>query len=234
MAETVVPILEFDSVSTAERQWKTGHVEKITLSLGPGEQAVIRFDPRLGHEAVPDTAMGLAEPAAGEVRFLGEAWQDRRPDAAAAGRGRVGRYFGERKWIYHLDVDENVTLRERHHTRRTLADIHTEANRIARTLGLSEGVPLARPAHVDPRDLQRAACVRMLLGSPPLILFDEPATGLPLSLSDAVAAEIRAARRRGSAVIWMTADSIVWEQQLPESSHQLDWTRPLSPDRHRT
>jgi ABC-type glutathione transport system ATPase component len=64
----------------------------------------------------------------------------------------------------------------------------------------------------------------MLLGTPLLILFDEPATGLPPALAEAVAAEIRLARQRGSAVIWMTADSSVWERQSAESTHQLDWT----------
>jgi phospholipid/cholesterol/gamma-HCH transport system ATP-binding protein len=217
-------ILEFESVRTAERQWRAARVEYLTLSLGPGEQALIRFDPRQGHGAVPDTAMGLADPAGGEVRFLGEPWPSHRPDAAARGRGRIGRFFGERRWINHLDVDENVTLRERHHTRRPLEEIHAEADRLAQALGLPDGVPAARPAHVDPRDLQRAACVRMLLGTPLLILFDEPATGLPAALAEAVAAEIRSARQRGSAVVWMTAEASVWDNQSSESVHCLDWT----------
>ena len=81
---------------------------------------------------------------------------------------------------------------------------------MARALGLPHGLPAGRPARVADADLQRAACVRMLLGAPPLVVFDEPGGGVPATLGEAVAAQLRDVRSRGSAVLWLTADHRVW------------------------
>lgn len=124
---------------------------------------MIRFDPRVGHESMPDIAMGLAAPSGGRVLVRGRQWSALPPGIASQWRGSIGRFFGDRRWIHHLDVDENVTLRQRHHTADSLEAIAVESNRLAAAMGLAQGVPAVRPAGVDPRVLQRAACVRMLL-----------------------------------------------------------------------
>ena len=215
-------ILAFDSVTTVVDLWPAGDLVGFDLSLCPGELVLIRFDRRDGVGPVPDVAMGLVEPDAGAVRFLGHDWAAQRPAAAGRLRGQIGRLFGHRGWVHHLDVDENVTLRQRHHTRRPLAEIADEADRLARTFGLANGLPTDRPGRVDPRDLQRAACVRMLLGSPPLLVVDEPAAGLPPPLSAAMAGQIAAARSRGAAVVWLTADPRVWQDQSLRPTLQID------------
>jgi phospholipid/cholesterol/gamma-HCH transport system ATP-binding protein len=218
------PILEFESVTTEPGQWPAGDLVDCTLSLAAGELALVRFDPRDGVGPIPDVASGMVEPARGAVRFRGKDWADMRPAGAARRRGRIGRYFGRHGWVNHLDVDENVTLRERHHTHRPLAEIHAEADALARALGLPDGLPTLRPGQTDPRELQRAACVRMLLGSPPLILFDEPPAGLPTALVDAVLAQLRRARGRGAAVLWLTADPLVWQNRAVEPTWTWDRT----------
>jgi phospholipid/cholesterol/gamma-HCH transport system ATP-binding protein len=217
-----VPILEFEAVTTVPEPGASAHLSDFSLSMGAGELALIRFDPRAGHGPVPDAAMGLVEPERGQVRFQGESWSSLRPAEVARHRGQIGRLFGRRGWVYHLDVDENVTLRERHHTHRPLRDIEAEAHRLAVALGLPDGLPTGRPGNVDPEHLQRAACVRMLLGSPRLIIVDEPAAGLPAPLSDALATEVRAARAGGSAVVWMTADERVWHGRALRATRRLE------------
>ena len=218
------PILAFDAVSTEVDLWPAGELCELSFAVRAGELALIRFDRRDGHGPIPDVAMGLVEPETGDVRIHGEPWSALRPAEASRARGQIGRYFGYHGWVKHLDVDENVTLRERHHTRRPLSDIADEADRLARAMGLANGLPTGRPAAVDPRDLQRAACVRMLLGGCPLILFDEPAGGLPPALTDAVAAEIRVARGRGVAVVWLTADAATWQDRSLDPTLRLDRT----------
>ncbi len=216
------PILEFDAVTTEVDQWPAGELCELSFAARAGELVLIRFDRRDGHGPIPDVAVGLIEPDAGEVRFHGQPWAALRPAEASRARGRIGRFFGHHGWVKHLDVDENVTLRERHHTRRTLADIEAEADRLARAVGLANGLPTGRPGQVDPRDLQRAACVRMLLGACPLILFDEPAGGLPPALVQAVAGEVRVARERGAAVVWLTADPATWQERSLDPTLRLD------------
>jgi len=217
------PIVEFQSVTAAAADaGPSAPLADFSLALHPGELALVRFDPRPGHGPLPDLAMGLLDPDRGTVRFQGEPWPSLRPDEVARGRGQIGRLFGKRGWVYHLDVDENVTLRARHHTRRPVPEIEAEAHRLAVALGLPGGIPTGRPGSVDPDHLQRSACVRMLLGSPRLIIVDEPTAGLPPDLSDALAAEVRAARAAGAAVVWMTADERVWRGRALHPTRRLE------------
>jgi phospholipid/cholesterol/gamma-HCH transport system ATP-binding protein len=214
MSDTA-PILVFDSITTGIDPWYDTSVENFSLALKPGELGLIRFDRHAPRGPLPDAAMGLIELTAGEICFLGESWTSLSANVASQRRGQIGRLFAERGWVHHLDVDENITLRQRHHTRRAVAEIETEAEAIARAMGLRGGLPRVRPAHVDPRDLQRAAGVRMLLGSPPLLVVDEPPSGLYAEVFDALNEQVNTARGAGAAVLWLSADPAVWASLQP-------------------
>lgn len=216
------PILVVDSITTEMDPWYDATVENFSLTLKPGELGLIRFDRHAPRRPLPDAAMGLVELIAGDVRFQGESWAALPPDAANRRRGQIGRLFAERGWVHHLDVDENVTLRLRHHTRRAVADIGTEAEQIARAMGLRDGLPQIRPARADARDLQRAAVVRMLLGSPPLLIVDEPPSGLYADVFTALTAQVTKARDAGAAVLWLTADPAVWADAALQSTFRDD------------
>ena len=216
------PILEFESATLVADGWHSASLDDFSLTLHPGELALVHFDSRAGHGPLADAAMGLIEPAAGVVRFDGEDWQQQRPAAASHRRGRIGRYFGKRGWVYHLDLDENVTLRERHHSHRPVADIYAEAEWLAKAMVMTAGLPTERPGRIEPIDLQRAACVRMLLGRPPLIIVDEPTTCLLPRLHEPLIDEVQRARNEGAAVLWLTADPLIWESQALAATTKID------------
>src|SRR2546428_12714184 len=123
------PILEFSSVSTSPDIVYDLPLSDVTFALRGGELALVRFDHHAPRTPLADAAMGLAALDAGEVRILGENWETLSPDQASRCRGQIGRLF-EHRWVFHLDVDENVTLRLRHHTRRPLAEIDLEAEEL--------------------------------------------------------------------------------------------------------
>ena len=128
---------------------------EVTLQLRAGELLMVQVEP--GNEQLPltDAALGLTPPERGRTLFMGTDWQDAAPDTALEMRARIGRVFDHSGWISNLDVIENITLAQRHHTRRPIAEINAEAQQMARQFGLA-GVPAGRPANVPRRDLRRA------------------------------------------------------------------------------
>jgi phospholipid/cholesterol/gamma-HCH transport system ATP-binding protein len=143
--------------------------------------------------------------AAGEVRFLGESWNTVHRDKAPGLRGRIGRVFDEPGWVSNLDVDENITLSQRYHTRRPEPEIHEEARQRAQELGLTE-LPQGRPAFVPRAELRRAEWVRAFMGDPKLIILERPTRDLPEEWAGPLLAQVQKARERGSAVLWIAGD----------------------------
>lgn len=172
----------------------------VSFVLGAGDLALV--DTQSAPSLLAEAAAGLLEPRQGRVTFLGEDWQEVGHARAAALRGCIGRVFERPAWIANLDVDENVTLAQRHHTRRRWQQIADEADALARELGL-EAVPRQRPALVDPAELRVAEWVRALLGAPRLVILERPLCGVPLERLDDLLRGVATARERGTAVLWL-------------------------------
>jgi ABC-type Mn2+/Zn2+ transport system ATPase subunit len=64
----------------------------------------------------------------------------------------------------------------------------------------------------------------MLLGSPPLIVMDEPSTGIFSDVYENLCRQIDKARDRGTAVLWLSADPTVWADQLLKPTQRVDLT----------
>jgi phospholipid/cholesterol/gamma-HCH transport system ATP-binding protein len=156
-----------------------------------------------------DAAEGLVTPVQGTVTFLGEDWQTMTPDRAAAQRGKIGRVFEGESWLSSLNVDQNITLAQRHHTRRPVKEIEREATQLCRVFGLA-GLPHGRPSNARWQDLQKAACARAFLGEPILILLEDPTVGIYADVIAPLIDTVRQARHRGAAVLWTTNELQVW------------------------
>lgn len=132
-------------------------------------------------------------------------------DQAAAHRGGVGRLFEDEGWVSDLEVDQNIMLAQRHHTRGSEEEIVEEALQFARIFGLP-GLPRGRPANVRRWDLRKAACLRAFLGQPILIILEQPVRGVYADLMAPLVNSVRAARNRGAAVLWTVTDRQIWNQ----------------------
>jgi phospholipid/cholesterol/gamma-HCH transport system ATP-binding protein len=189
-------------------------VWNVSLRLAPGELALVRLERGVVRLPLADAAGGLAEQYDGTAAFLGRDWRSVPAREGAALRGRIGRVFdgvgaGGSGWVSNLDVDENIVLAQRHHTRRPAAEIEAEAAKLARMFGLP-GLPRGRPAQTRATDLQRAACVRAFLGTPDLVLLERPARGVYPDIMPPLINAVRSARARGAAAVWLTDTPAVW------------------------
>jgi phospholipid/cholesterol/gamma-HCH transport system ATP-binding protein len=207
-------ILELAGVTVESAPVYDSPVWNVTLRLAPGELALVRLERGVVRLPLADAAGGLAENYEGTAAFLGREWRSVAPGEGAALRGRIGRVFDAvgavgTGWVNSLDVDENIMLSQRHHTRRPTADIEAEAAKLARMFGLP-GLPRGRPAQMRLPDLQRAACVRAFLGTPDLVLLERPAQGVYPDIMPPLINAVRSARARGAAVVWLTDTPAVW------------------------
>ena len=194
----------------------------ITLRLARGELAMIEPGDAVRGAEFADSCVGLIEPLAGQVRFLGVDWTQVGADAATLLRGRIGRLVSAGAWLPGLDMVENVLLPQLHHTRRPLVELRDEAARLARHFGLP-GLPSARPGDLAPGELQRAGLVRAFLGRPRLVVLERATEGIYPEVLQPLINAIRDLRERGGAVLWLTLDPRVWsDATIPaDARHRL-------------
>ena len=202
-------VLEFKQVTVEGGHLYDTAIWQVSFRLRRSELMLVRLE--TGHLAIQlaDVAQGLIEPMQGSVSFLGEPWSALAEEAKLAARARIGRVFEEPGWISELDMEDNITLLQRHHTRRPELAIRDEASELARRFSLP-GLPQGKPAGMRAPDLRRAACVRAFLGRPELLILERPTAGVYPEIMPALMASVRAARSRGAAVLWTTDDAHVW------------------------
>ena len=202
-------ILNFNEVTVESSQHYETGLWKSSFDLNAGELLLVRIERENERLPLADATEGLASPSQGSVMFLGEDWQRMSADRAAAQRGKIGRLFDDEGWISDLDVDQNIMLSQRHHTRRSDQDILDEAMKLARVFGLP-GLPRGRPGTMRRWDLRKAACIRAFLGQPPLIILEQPVRGVYADLTAPLVNAVQSARQRGGAVLWTITDAEIW------------------------
>ena len=195
-------ILCFDRVSLAAQLPYAHDLTEVSFELGAGELGLVLVPPHAEGLPLADLAAGLVGPDSGIVKFEDTDWEEMAADAAAAARGWIGRVFEVRGWISNLDVDENITLAQRHHTTRPIGEIEAEALALAQQFGFAD-LPRMRPALLRAGELRRAAWIRALLGAPKLILLEYPLRDIPTTEAVKLLTVVQTARARGAAALWL-------------------------------
>lgn len=212
-------ILEFKQADLAGADCYHAEMRNLNLSLQPGRMALIRLEP--GNEQLPiaDAAEGLLKPLTGTILWRGRSWTTMSPTEELTARAAIGRVHEKNSWISNLSVSENVTLSQRHHTRRPESEIMAEADRLAACFGLREA-PRQRPALLSKRELKIAEWVRALLGQPLLLLLERPEMGVPDDNLPCLIEAINAALKRGAAAIWLTDRDLTWNSPVWASQNR--------------
>jgi ABC-type lipoprotein export system ATPase subunit len=202
-------VLEFQQVTVkGDYPYDVG-LEDASLALMAGELALVLVAEGLTCTPLADAAQGLVVPAGGSVRLLGQAWDGVKPDEANSLRARTGRVFERYGWISNLDVDENIALEQRNHSKRTDDEIMAEAADIAKSFRI-ELIPHVRPAVLPRQELRRAEWVRALVGKPELILLERPTREMGVEWTEILARRLDQSRREGAAVLWLTDELEEW------------------------
>jgi phospholipid/cholesterol/gamma-HCH transport system ATP-binding protein len=211
MMHAPADILKFHDVTIVPDSESGLGLSKLNSTLAAGDLALVLLAPEQARIPLADAAEGLVKPEQGTGTFLGEDWQTMTVDRVMRQRGRIGRVFEGESWLSDLYVDKNITLAQRHHTRRDKKEIEAEAIELCHVFGLPE-LPRGWPSSLQGQDLQKAACVRAFLGAPVLLLLENPTRGVYADLIAPLMKTVNDARRRGAAVLWTTNEPGVWNQ----------------------
>jgi putative ABC transport system ATP-binding protein len=155
------------------------------FQVGRGEKVFLRGASGSGKSTLLGLIGGVLQPRQGSVRVLGTELAGLRPGARDRFRGdHLGFVFQMFNLIPYLSVVDNVLLPARFTPRRgaafdSTAALHAEALRLLAALGLNDaGLQQRKVTELSIGQQQRVAAARALLGSPELIIADEPTSSL--------------------------------------------------------
>jgi NitT/TauT family transport system ATP-binding protein len=143
-------------------------LDDVSFSVGDGEFVCLLGPSGCGKSTVLNVVAGFEKPSEGEVLL------DRVP-VSRPGPDR-GVVFQEAMLFPWLNVFDNITFGPRMHGRRA-ADYVPAAERLVQRVGLS-GFERHRPYELSGGMKQRAALARAWIGSPKVLLMDEPFAAL--------------------------------------------------------
>lgn len=221
MAESM-KILELRDVVLRALSGLSLAISDVSLIIRAGESCVISVKDREHGIGNPlfDLAQGVTEPDEGLISFMGRDWRDMTPTDQSKMRGRIGRVFETQGWISNLSVRENISLSQRHHTKRSEDEIAQEVEHLCSLAGLDAELE-QRPEYAARGELQKSQWVRAFLGSPVLVLLEHPEVGVPPESVERLISMTGEAIHRGAAVVWMTSEQTVLSNKQFTGSQRL-------------
>jgi heme exporter protein A len=171
-------------------------LQGVELEIPSGTTLAVLGANGAGKSTLLRLVAGLARPSSGEVRVAGH------PSTHREARRRIG-YVGHATGLYPaLTARENLIFAGR------LYDVPDAGDRADAALAREGLAPVSgRPVGGFSRGMaQRLAIARSLLHDPPVVLLDEPFTGLDRASEARLVARLAELRREGRTVIWVTHD----------------------------
>ncbi len=198
-------MLEFKNIS----KWfegpdgKVTALDKVSLSVSPGEFLAVRGPSGCGKTTLLLTAGGLLRPNSGQVNLDGHDPYAVSPEKRSQMRARmIGFVFQQFHLIPYLTVRQNILAP-------SLALPAKEANQRTQELvsrfGLDDRAGHV-PAQLSTGQRQRTALARALLNKPKIILADEPTGNLDEGNADIVFGYLSQYVAEGGCVLLVTHD----------------------------
>jgi heme ABC exporter ATP-binding subunit CcmA len=177
-----------------KRFGRAAALRDVGFELRRGETLAVLGANGAGKSTLLRLLAGLARPSAGRLELDGLPPGDRRA------RARLG-YVGHATQLYPaLTARENLIFAGRLHG---LADAASRADAGLAREGLSE-VAARRAGDFSRGMAQRLAIARGLIHDPPIVLLDEPFTGLDPRAADRLERRLADLRAEGRSVVWVT------------------------------
>jgi putative ABC transport system ATP-binding protein len=180
------PVIEIDNLRFSWKKWAQPVLDITSLQINRGERVFLRGPSGCGKSTLLNLLAGVALPQTGVLKVLGQ-------DMNALGSAQrdhfrahhIGFIFQMFNLIPYLSVVENVTLpcrfsNKRKHKVLAQADsLEDEAIRLLDHLDMTQQDVLHKPVNeLSVGQQQRVAAARALIGSPELVIADEPTSSL--------------------------------------------------------
>lgn len=172
--EKVHNAIEFQEVSLA-----FGHrtiLNQVSFAVRQGESKVVMGGSGTGKSTLLRLVLGLLKPDSGRILLDGEDITDYSEEQMMRVRQKIGMVFQEGALFDSLSVYDNVAYRLREQ-RVPESEIEPIVHRMLRFVDLEDAIG-KMPNELSGGMRRRVGIARALVGSPKIILYDEPTAGL--------------------------------------------------------
>lgn len=180
-------------------------LDGVSLHVRPGETVVILGESGSGKSTLLSLILGLIHPLRGSVHVLGAQVSHRHERQLYPIRDRIGMVFQHGALFDSETVANNVGYRLRRNAdpaRR--ASFEREVHEKLDFVGLGEFAGRL-PGELSGGQRKRVAIARAMVGDPPILLYDEPTTGLdPITARRLIEVIQRIRRERGTTSVIVT------------------------------
>jgi phospholipid/cholesterol/gamma-HCH transport system ATP-binding protein len=201
MSTASAPVIEIENARV--RFGGPWVLDGVSLTLGHGETLVVFGESGSGKSTLLSLILGLLHPEGGGVRVLGEQVSHRHERELYPLRRRIGMVFQHGALFDSETVATNVGFRL---IRAGMArsDVEAEVREKLAFVGL-DGYEERLPGQLSGGQRKRVAIARAMVGNPPVMLYDEPTTGLdPITARKLIEVIQRIRRELGTASIIVT------------------------------
>jgi len=151
-------------------------LDGVSFSVNPGETKIVMGGSGTGKSTILKLVLGLIRPDAGRVLIDGEDVTDYTETEMTAVRQKIGMVFQDGALFDSLSVYENVGFRL-FEQGVPEGEIEDNVRRMLRFVNLEKAMHMM-PSELSGGMRRRVGIARALVGSPKLVLFDEPTAGL--------------------------------------------------------
>ena len=174
MSEEIHSAIEFQDVTMAYDDRVI--LDDVSFMVNPGETKIVMGGSGTGKSTILKLVLGLIKPQQGRILIDGDDVTNMTEAELTEVRRKIGMVFQDGALFDSLSVYENVGFRL-FEKGLPESDIEEAVRRMLRFVNLEDTLYMM-PAELSGGMRRRVGIARALVGSPKLILFDEPTAGL--------------------------------------------------------
>ncbi len=151
-------------------------LDRVSFRVAPGESKIVMGGSGTGKSTLLRLSLGLIKPDAGQIFIEGEEITDYSEEQLMRVRQKIGMVFQEGALFDSLPVYENIAYRLREQ-KADPDEIDATVRQMLKFVDLENAIDLM-PNELSGGMRRRVGIARALVGTPKIILFDEPTAGL--------------------------------------------------------
>lgn len=181
-------------------------LKNISFTIRRGETKIILGESGSGKSTILKLILGLIRPDSGRILIEGRDITEMAERDLVSIRRSIGMVFQEGALFDSLSVEENVGYRLSEEGQLGETAIHNEVVQLLGFVGLEEAIE-KMPAELSGGMKRRVGIARALVGTPKVVLYDEPTAGLdPITKRTIVELMIKLRDIEGVTSVFVTHD----------------------------